>query len=64
MSRVTNDVSSNEHATRQQRLATSWEYRRYSVSCYVTFAQYTPLLEFAVLLLNFFVFCGFLCIIK
>jgi hypothetical protein len=27
-SRVTNGVSSNEHASRQQRLATSWEYRR------------------------------------
>jgi hypothetical protein len=40
-SRVTNGVSSNEHASRQQRLATSWEYRRESVSCCVTFAQYT-----------------------
>jgi hypothetical protein len=40
-SRVTNDVSSNEHASRQQRLTTSWVYRRESVSCCVTFAQYT-----------------------
>jgi hypothetical protein len=48
-SRVTNGVSSNEHASRQQWLATSWEYRRESVSYYVTFAQYTsavPSLEF------------------
>jgi hypothetical protein len=40
-SRVTNGVSSNEHASLQQRLVTSWEYRRESVSCCVTFAQYT-----------------------
>jgi hypothetical protein len=40
-SRVTNGVSSNEHASRQQWLAASWEYRRESVSCCVTFAQYT-----------------------
>jgi hypothetical protein len=40
-SRVTNGVSSNEHASRLQRLATSWEYWRESVSCCVTFAQYT-----------------------
>jgi hypothetical protein len=40
-SQVTNGVSSNEHSSRQQRLATSWEYRRESVSCCVTFAQYT-----------------------
>jgi hypothetical protein len=52
-SRATNGVSSNEHASRQQRLATSWEYRRESVSCCVTFAQYTSLLEFAVLSLEF-----------
>jgi hypothetical protein len=32
-SRVTNGVSINEHASRQQRLATSWKYRRESVSC-------------------------------
>jgi hypothetical protein len=47
-SQVTNGVSSNEHASRQQRLATSWKYRRESVICCVTFAQYTSLLEFAV----------------
>jgi hypothetical protein len=52
-SRVTNGVSSNEHASRQQRLAKSWEYRRDSVSCCVTFAQYTSLLEFAVSSLEF-----------
>jgi hypothetical protein len=52
-SRVTNGVSSNEHASRQQRLATSWEYRRESVSCCVTLAQYTSLLEFAVPSLEF-----------
>jgi transposase InsO family protein len=40
-SRVTNGVSSNEQASRQQRLATSWEYRRESVSYCVTFAQCT-----------------------
>jgi hypothetical protein len=40
-SRVTSGVSSNEHASRKQRLATSWEYRRESVSCCVIFAQYT-----------------------
>jgi hypothetical protein len=45
---VTNGVSSNKHASRQQRLATSWEYRRESVSCCVTFAQYTSLLKFTV----------------
>jgi hypothetical protein len=52
-SRVTNGVSSNGHASRQQRLATSWEYRQESVSCCVTFAQYTSLLEFAVPSLEF-----------
>jgi hypothetical protein len=52
-SRVTNGVSSNEHTSRQQRLATSWEYRRESISCCVTFAQYTSLLEFAVPSLEF-----------
>jgi hypothetical protein len=50
---VTNGVSSNEHASHQQRLATSWEYRRDSVSCSVTFAQHTSLLEFAVPSLEF-----------
>jgi hypothetical protein len=40
-SRVTNGVSSNEHSSRQHRLVTGWEYRRESVSCCVTFAQYT-----------------------
>jgi hypothetical protein len=43
-----NGVSSNEHASRQQQLATSWEYRWESISCCVTFAQYISLLEFAV----------------
>jgi hypothetical protein len=52
-SRVTNSVSSNEHASRQKWLATSWEYRWESVSCCVTFAQYTYLLEFAVPSLEF-----------
>jgi hypothetical protein len=52
-SRVTNCVSSNKHARRQNRLPTSWEYRRESVSCCVTFAQYTFLLEFAVPSLEF-----------
>jgi hypothetical protein len=51
--RVTNGVSSNEHASRQQRLATSWQYRRESVSCCVTYAQYTSLLELAVRSLEF-----------
>jgi len=31
-SRMTNAVSDYEHASQQQRLATSWEYRRGSVS--------------------------------
>jgi hypothetical protein len=52
-SRVKNGVSSNEHASRQQRLVTSWKYRRESVSCCVTFSQYTSLLEFAVPSLEF-----------
>jgi hypothetical protein len=52
-SRVTNSVSSNEHGSRQQRLATSWEYRRESVSCCVTFAQYTSMFKFAVPSLEF-----------
>jgi hypothetical protein len=56
---LTNGVSSNDHASRQQRLATSWEYRRESVSCCVTFAQYTFLLEFAVPSLEFHCVCGF-----
>jgi hypothetical protein len=34
-SRVTNGVSSNEHASRQQQLATSCKYRQESVSCCV-----------------------------
>jgi hypothetical protein len=63
--RVTNGVSSNKHASRQQRLATSWEYRRESVSCCVTFAQYTSLLKFAVPYLEFHcVVCFCLYIIK
>jgi hypothetical protein len=53
MSWVTNGVSSYEHASRQQRLATSWEYQRESVICCVTFAQYTSLLEFGVPSLEF-----------
>jgi hypothetical protein len=52
-SQVTNGVSSNEHASQRQQLATSWEYRRESISCCVTFAQYTSLLEFAVPSLEF-----------
>jgi hypothetical protein len=58
-SRVTNGVSSNQHASRQQRLATSWEYGRDSVSCCVTFAQYTFLLEFAGPSLEFHCFVVF-----
>jgi hypothetical protein len=53
VSQVTNRVSSNEYTSRQQRLATSWEYWRESVSCCVTFAQYTSLLDFAVPSLKF-----------
>jgi hypothetical protein len=52
-SRVTNGVSSNKHASRQQRLATSWEYRQESVSCCIIFTQYTSLLEFTVPSLEF-----------
>jgi hypothetical protein len=52
-SRMTNGVSDYEHASWQQRLATSWEYRRVSVSCWLTLAQYTSLLEFAVPSLEF-----------
>jgi hypothetical protein len=63
-SRMTNGVSSNEHASQQQRLSTSWEYRRESVSCCVTFAQYTSLLEFALLSLEFPCVLWFLYIIK
>jgi hypothetical protein len=48
-----NSVLSNDHASQQQRLATSWEYRWASVSCCVTFAQYTSLLEFAMPSLEF-----------
>jgi hypothetical protein len=51
--RVTNGVSSNEHTSRQQRLATSRECWRESVSCCVTFAQYKFLLKFAVPSLEF-----------
>jgi hypothetical protein len=51
--RVMNGVSSNEHASRQQWLVTSWDYRRESISCCITFAQYTSLLEFAVPSLEF-----------
>jgi hypothetical protein len=61
-SRVTNCVSSNEHASQQQQLATSWEYQGESVSCGVTFTQYTSLLEFAVPSLEFH--CVFIYIIK
>jgi hypothetical protein len=52
-SRMTNCVSDYEHASWQQRLATSIEYRRGSVSCWLTLAQYTSLLEFAVPSLEF-----------
>jgi hypothetical protein len=58
-SRVTNGVSSNEHASRQQWLATSWEYQRESISCCLTFAQCTSLLEFAVPSLEFHCVCDF-----
>jgi hypothetical protein len=58
---VTNGISSNEHASRQQRLVTSWEYWRESVSCCVTFAQYTSLIELAVPSLEFH--CVFLYIL-
>jgi hypothetical protein len=40
-SQVMNGVSSNEHTSWQQWLATSWEYWQESVSCCVTFTQYT-----------------------
>jgi hypothetical protein len=64
-SRVTNGVSSNEHASRQQRLATSWMYRRESVSCCVAFAQCTYLLEFAVPSLEFHcVLCFFIILLN
>jgi hypothetical protein len=64
-SQVTNGVSSNEHASWQQRLATSWEYQRESISCCVTFAQYTSLLDFAVPSLEFHcVLWFFLYVIK
>jgi hypothetical protein len=56
---VTNGVSSNGHASRQQRLATSWQYQRESISWCVTFAQYTSLLELAVPSLQFHCFVGF-----
>jgi hypothetical protein len=55
----------DEHASRQQRLATSWEYRRESVGCCVAFAQYTTsLLEFVVPSLEFNCFVFFKHIIK
>jgi hypothetical protein len=60
---VTKGVLSNEHASRQQRLATSWEYWRKSASCCVTFAQYTSLLEFAVPSLEFHCVLWFLYIL-
>jgi hypothetical protein len=47
-SQVTNGVLGNERASRQQQLVMSWEYWQESISCCVTFAQYTSLLEFAV----------------
>jgi hypothetical protein len=62
-SQVTYGVLSNEHASRQQRLATCWEYWRESVSCCVTFAQYTSLLEFAVPSLEFHCALWFLYIL-
>jgi hypothetical protein len=52
-SRMTNGVSDYEHASWQQRLATSWEYRSGSVSYWLTLAQYTSLLEFTVPSLEF-----------
>jgi hypothetical protein len=52
-SRLTNGVSDYEHPSWQQRLVTSWEARRGSVSWWLTLAQYTSLLEFAVPALEF-----------
>jgi hypothetical protein len=61
-SRMTNSVSSNEHASRQQRTTVGDKLGvsagemicgRESVSCCVTFAHYTSLLEFAVPSLEF-----------
>jgi hypothetical protein len=52
-SRMTNGVSDYEHASWQQRLATSIQYQCGSVSCWLTLAQYTSLLEFIVPSLEF-----------
>jgi hypothetical protein len=52
-SQVMKGVSSNEHASQQQRLVTSWKHQWESISCWVTFAQYTSLLEFAMPSLEF-----------
>jgi hypothetical protein len=49
----------DEHASRQQRLATSWDDRRESVGRSVAFAQYTSLLEFVVPFLEFHCFVFF-----
>jgi hypothetical protein len=62
-SRMTNSVSDYEHASWQQRLATSIEYRRGSVSCWLTLAQYISLLKFAVPSLEFHCVLCFLNII-
>jgi hypothetical protein len=58
-SRLMNGVPSNEHVSRQQRLATSWDYWQENVSCCVTFTQYTSLLKFAVPSLVFHCFVVF-----
>jgi hypothetical protein len=50
--------------TRKLATAASWEYRRRSVSCWLTLAQYTSLLVFAVPALEFHcVLCCFLNIL-
>jgi hypothetical protein len=59
---MTNGVPINEHASRQQQLATGWEYLRESVSCSLTFAQYTSLLEFAVPSFEFYCVLWFIYI--
>jgi hypothetical protein len=62
--RVTNGVLSNEHTSRQQQLATSWEYQQESVSCCITFTQYTSLLKFAIPSLEFHCVLWFFYVIK
>jgi hypothetical protein len=59
---MTNGVSVYEHASWQQRLATSWEYRRETIICWLTLAQYTSVLEFAMPSLEFH--CVLCCFLK